>query len=154
MFVVIVGGGKVGSHLAKMLAESGNRVALIEVNEDRVELLAEEMEALGVTLIMGDGDEPGVLDEADVRSADAIIAATGHDEDNLVVTLLGKNEYHVPVTIGRINNPRNAWLFTDQFGVDVYVSNTTMIAELLDQCVNGAGCPVQPPLLAPAPRDE
>lgn len=135
MFVVIVGGGKVGSHLAKLLVERNARVTLIEVDDERCTLLADEMDALGVRLVNGDGDEPYVLDDADVRSADAVVAATGHDEDNLVVTLLGKFEYKVPVTIARINNPRNEWLFTDEFGVDMPVSSTTMMAELLDRCV-------------------
>ena len=70
----------------------------------------------------GDGDEPYVLEDADVAKADAIVAATGDDEDNLVVCLLGKYEYNVPLTIARINNPKNEWLFTEQFGVDVPVS--------------------------------
>lgn len=135
MFVVIVGGGKVGSHLAKMLVERGSQVTVIEEDEDRCNLIAEEMERLGVRLINGDGDEPYVLDDADMRGADAVVAATGHDEDNLVVTLLGKYEYKVPVTIARINNPRNEWLFTDEFGVDMPVSNTAVMAELLDRAV-------------------
>jgi trk system potassium uptake protein len=135
MFAVIVGAGKVGSHLAKLLAEQGSKITLIEEDEKRFKLLAPEMEAAGVTLVHGDGDEPSVLEKADVRSADAIIAATGHDEDNLCVTLLGKSEYKVPLTIGRINNPRNEWLFTDEFGVDMPVSSTTMIADLLKGCL-------------------
>jgi trk system potassium uptake protein TrkA len=135
MYVVIVGGGKVGSHLAKMLAQQGTKVSLIEISEQRCALLADEMKALGVNLICGDGDEPNVLDDADTRSAAALVAATGHDEDNLVVTMLGKQEYKVPVTIGRINNPSNEWLFTDEFGVDMPVSNTSMMADLLDRCV-------------------
>lgn len=139
MYIVIVGGGKVGSHLAKMVVERGDRAAVIEVSEERCAMLEEEMASLGVTLICGDGDEPYVLDEADVRSADAVVAATGHDEDNLVVTLLGKYEYKVPVTIARINNPRNEWLFTDEFGVDMPVSNTAMMADLLERCVEKAG---------------
>jgi len=84
-----------------------------------------------VTVVCGDGDEPYVLDEANARSADAIVAATGHDEDNLVVCLLGKLEYNAPLTIARINNPANAWLFTERFGVDVPVSNTAIMAEVL-----------------------
>ena len=135
MYVVIVGGGKVGSHLAKILTERGNTVALIEVLEERCKLIEDEMKEIGVTLICGDGDEPSVLDEADVRSAAALVAATGHDEDNLVVTLLGKNEYRVPVTVGRINNPRNEWLFTDEFGVDIPVSSTATMADLLEKCL-------------------
>jgi trk system potassium uptake protein len=135
MYVVIVGGGKVGSYVAKQLAEGGHRVAIVEQDEERCELLAEEMQHLGVKVVCGDGDEPYVLDGADVRAADAIVAATGHDEDNLVVTLLGRQEYKVPATIARINNPRNEWLFTEEFGVDMPVSSTKMIAELLDRCV-------------------
>ncbi len=135
MFTVIVGGGKVGSHLAIHLAKQGNRVALIEKDEQHCKLLSEEMSARGVNLICGDGDEPSVLDDAGVRSADAIVAATGHDEDNLVVTLLGKKEYNVPLTIARVNNPRNEWLFTDRFGVDMPVSSTEIIVNLLEQGV-------------------
>lgn len=138
MFVVIVGGGKVGSHLAKLLAARGGRVTLIEVNPERCALLSEEMDAAGVRLICGDGDEPSVLDDADARSAGIIVAATGHDEDNLVVTLLGKNEYKVPITLARVNNPQNEWLFTDEFGVDVPVCSTTVMVELLKQRVSQA----------------
>jgi trk system potassium uptake protein len=72
-----------------------------------------------------------VLDEANARSADALVAATGHDEDNLVVCLLGKAEYESRLTIARINNADNAWLFTERFGVDVPVSNTAIMAEVL-----------------------
>ncbi|MBA4370278.1 MAG: hypothetical protein C0418_01715 [Coriobacteriaceae bacterium] len=140
MHVVIVGGGKVGSHLAKVLAGQGTDVALIEENEQRCELLAEEMKAAKVRLICGDGDEPYVLDEADVRGANAVVAVTGHDEDNLVVTLLGKREYGVPMTIARINNPANAWLFTETFGVDRSVSNTSMIVDMLDSCIERGEC--------------
>ena len=140
MYTVIVGGGKVGSHLAKMLAEQGHRVSLIEVLPARVDVLRDEMAAAGVNLVCGDGDEPSALEDVDVRTADALVAATGHDEDNLVVTLLGKNEYRVPFTIARINNPRNEWLFTEEFGVDMPVSNTQMMAELLDKCVMKGLC--------------
>ena len=63
----------------------------------------------------------------------AVIAATGHDEDNLVVCLLGKYEYKVPLTLARINNPKNEWLFTERFGVDVPVSQTSMISKLVQE---------------------
>ncbi len=72
-----------------------------------------------------------MLEDANARSADAIVAATGDDEDNLVVCLLGKYEYKVPLTIARINNAENEWLFTERFGVDVPVSNTAIMAEVL-----------------------
>lgn len=129
MFVLIVGGGKVGSHLAKTLAAEGHQVTIVEVDSDRCAVLEDLMD--GVRIICGDGDEPYVLDEADARNADALVAATGHDEDNLVVALLGKMEYDSPLTVGRINNPANAWLFTERFGVDVPVSNTAIMADVL-----------------------
>jgi trk system potassium uptake protein TrkA len=129
MQVLIVGGGKVGSHLAKTLAANGDSVTIVEVSEARCARLEELLE--NVTIICGDGDEPYVLDEANARSADALVAATGHDEDNLVVCLLGKAEYSAPLTIARINNAENAWLFTERFGVDVPVSNTAIMAEVL-----------------------
>jgi trk system potassium uptake protein TrkA len=129
MQVLIVGGGKVGSHLAKTLAANGDAVTIVEVNEARCARLGELLE--NVTIICGDGDEPYVLDEANARGADALVAATGHDEDNLVVCLLGKAEYESPLTIARINNADNAWLFTERFGVDVPVSNTAIMAEVL-----------------------
>jgi trk system potassium uptake protein TrkA len=129
MFVVVVGGGKVGSHLSKTLAGDGHKVTLVEEDVDRCEALAERLP--GVTIVCGDGDEPYILDEANVRNADAVVAATGHDEDNLVVCLLGKIEYDVPLTVARINNPANDWLFGDAFGVDVKVSNTEIMTEVL-----------------------
>lgn len=129
MFALIVGGGKVGSHLAKTLAGEGHKVTLVELSPERCDLLEDMVD--GVTVICGDGDEPYVLDDADARNADAIIAATGDDEDNLVVCLLGKMEYEAPLTIARINNPANAWLFTSRFGVDVPVSNTEIMTEVL-----------------------
>ncbi len=129
MQVLIVGGGKVGSHLAKTLSANGDTVTIVEVSEERCERLREILD--NVTIICGDGDEPYVLDEANARNADALVAATGHDEDNLVVCLLGKAEYSAPLTIARINNADNAWLFTERFGVDVPVSNTAIMAEVL-----------------------
>ena len=129
MNAVIVGGGKVGSHLASTLAKEGHNVSLVEVDPDRCEMLEGVME--GVKVVCGDGDEPYILEDADIRNADAVVAATGHDEDNLVVCLLSKLEYSIPMTIARINNPANAWLFTGRFGVDVPVSNTAIMADVL-----------------------
>jgi len=129
MNAVIIGGGKVGSNLAKTLSAAGDKITIVELDPEKCEALAEKLP--NVTVICGDGDEPYVLDEANVRNADALVAATGHDEDNLVVCLLGKFEYQAPLTIARINNQDNAWLFTERFGVDVPVSNTAIMAEVL-----------------------
>jgi trk system potassium uptake protein TrkA len=129
MYAVIVGGGKVGSSLANLLAEQGHTVTIVEFDRDKCALLTEPGSA--VTVQCGDGDEPDVLEAANVARADVLVAATGHDEDNLVVCLLGKHEYRVPLTMARVNNPKNEWLFTERFGVDVLISNTAIMAEVL-----------------------
>jgi trk system potassium uptake protein TrkA len=141
MFIVIVGGGKVGSHLGRTLGSAGHEVTLVEFRPEQCSRLEDELGGLvdNVRLLCGDGDEPYILEDANVSKADAIVAATGDDEDNLVVCLLGKFEYHVPLTIARINNPKNEWLFTEQFGVDVSVSNTSMIVSLLEEKVVAKG---------------
>lgn len=134
MYVVIVGGGKVGAHLAKLLGERGHSIALVEQFEDRCEYLRETLP--DVRVVCGDGDEPYVLDGADLRSAEAVVAATGHDEDNLVVCLLAKFEYEVPLAIARINNPANEWLFTERFGVDIPVSSTNVMFSVIESEVS------------------
>lgn len=133
MKVLIVGGGQVGSNLAGMLSAEGHQVTLIEVDRERCSRLEERVS--DVRVMCGDGDEPYLLEEADIRSAEVVIAATGDDEDNLVVCLLAKYEYGVRHTLARVNNPKNEWLFTDRFGVDAPVSQTSMIASLLRERV-------------------
>lgn len=137
MNALIVGGGLVGSELAHMLAEAGITMSVIEQSEERCDLIEPGLNELGVRVFCGDGDEPAILEEAEIASADVVVAATGDDEDNLVVCLLAKNEYAVGLTLARVNNPKNAWLFTEAFGVDVPISQTTMIAELLRKQVPG-----------------
>lgn len=129
MFAVIVGGGKLGSNLASLLVEAGHRVTVVEQDHERVMTL----EALdgGYSIVHGDGCEPVILESAHISRADVVAAVTGDDEDNLVVCLLGRREYDVDMTVARVNDPRNEWLFDRRFGVDVPVSNTAMIAKLL-----------------------
>lgn len=131
MYVVIVGGGKVGSYLARMLKESGYEITLIEERKEQVAKILEDQPDLNV--VRGDGCEPFVLDEARILKADAVVAVTGHDEDNIVVCMLARHEYEVPHTIARINNPKNEWLFRESFGVDIALSNTHMIAKILQE---------------------
>lgn len=131
MYVVIVGGGKVGSYLARMLKESGYQITLVEERKEQVAKILEDQPDLNV--VRGDGCEPDILDEARMLKADAVVAVTGHDEDNIVVCMLAKHEYEVPSTIARINNPKNEWLFRESFGVDIALSNTHMIAKILQE---------------------
>lgn len=129
MRILIVGGGRTGSALAAMLLDENHQVTVVELREELLARLRQEVP--GAQLVLGDGCEPSVLEQAGVRRADVVAAVTGHDEDNLVVCMLAKQEFAVRRTIGRVNNPRNEWLFTLDMGVDERVSQAHIIASLL-----------------------
>ena len=133
MRVVITGAGAVGRHLAADLNERGHTVSLIEQDPAVIEK-AEEW-ASGVDLILGDGCEPWVLEKADLRTADVVVAATGDDEDNLVTSLLAKQEFGVPRVLARVNHPKNEWLFNEQWGVDAGVSPPHILTSMVEEAV-------------------
>jgi trk system potassium uptake protein TrkA len=127
--VLIVGGGKVGMELASLLLASGHRVRLVEARREKVARLERNLPADAI--IHGSGTEPRVLETAGVRQTDVVAAVTGADETNLVVTSLARSEFGVPRTIARVNDPRNAWMFTKEMGVDVAVNQADLIAHLI-----------------------
>jgi trk/ktr system potassium uptake protein len=131
--VVIAGGGSVGSAIALDLLDRHHEVTVIE----QMSATAEKCKSFlhGVNVIFGDACEYTCLARADLRTADVVIAATGDDEDNLVVSWLSKQEFGVPRVIARINNSRNEWLFNDSWGVDVSVSTPALITSLVDEAV-------------------
>ena len=133
MKVVVAGGGAVGRHLAADLQERGHDITLIDQNP----AVAAKIDATapGVEVVMGDACELWVLEKARVREADALVAATGDDEDNLVMSLLSKQEFGVPRVLARVNHPRNEWLFTDQWGVDDAVSPPHILTSLVEEAV-------------------
>jgi trk system potassium uptake protein TrkA len=131
--VVIAGAGAVGRHLAADLAERGHKVMLIEQNPSVIEKAEEWAE--GVDLLLGDACEPWVLEKADLRTADVVVAATGDDEDNLVTSLLAKQEFGVPRVLARVNHPRNEWLFNEQWGVDASVSPPHILTSMVEEAV-------------------
>src|SRR5688572_21934798 len=133
MKVVVTGGGAVGRHLAVDLVERGHDVTLVEQDRDVVENL--RMVAPGVALVAGDACEPWVLEAADLSSAEVVVAATGDDEDNLVTSLLSKQEFAVPRVLARVNHPRNEWLFTEQWGVDAAVSPPHILTAMVEEAV-------------------
>jgi len=128
MFVIIVGGGNTGSQLAKFLLKAGHSVCVIEERPAVLEKLASEIAQ--ETIIKGDGSSPVVLEKAGIQRAQVLVAVTGSDETNLVVTSLGRFEFNVPRVIGRINNSKNAWLFTPEMGVDVSLNQAEILARL------------------------
>lgn len=128
MFVVIVGGGNTGSQLAKFLLEAGHTVRVIEERPAVLEKLASEIPA--ETILSGDGSSPAILEKAGIQTAKVLVAVTGSDETNLVVTSLGRFEFNVSRVIARINNSKNAWLFTPEMGVDVALNQAEILARL------------------------
>jgi trk system potassium uptake protein TrkA len=133
MRVVITGAGAVGRHLAADLGQRGHQVTLIE--QDPATVRKAEGWAPGVELLLGDGCEPWVLKKANVASADVVVAATGDDEDNLVTSLLSKQEFAVPRVLARVNHPRNEWMFNEQWGVDAAVSPPHILTALVEEAV-------------------
>lgn len=131
MFVLVIGGGKIGANLAEMLVAEKHEVTVIEQDPARVAALTRTEPAYRI--VEGDGCEPVILELAHISRADAVAAVTGDDEDNLVVCLLGRREYGRALTVARVNDPRNEWLFDARFGVDVAISNTRMISKLLTE---------------------
>jgi trk system potassium uptake protein TrkA len=129
MFVILVGGGKTGSHLAAQLLAGGHQVRILEHRPEVFEKLREELPAESIHL--GDGSSPAELEAAGIRQAGVLAAVTGADETNLVVTSLGRHEFGVPRIIGRVNNPKNAWMFTPEMGVDVAINQADLMASLI-----------------------
>jgi trk system potassium uptake protein TrkA len=129
MYVIVVGGGKVGYYLTKTLVNEGYEVLLVEKNAKKVAIYAERF---GAVVLEGDGAEFSTLEKAGCARADVVIAVTGDDEDNLVICQTAKMRFDVPRTIARVNNPKNEELFK-RLGIDVTVSSTNVILSVIEQ---------------------
>jgi trk system potassium uptake protein TrkA len=132
MQVTIAGAGKVGRAIARELISGGHQVLLI----DREPAKARPDVVPGAEVLLGDTCEIAVLDEADLPSCQVLIAATGDDKVNLVVSLLAKTEYGVPRVVARVNHPKNEWMFDEAWGVDVAVSTPRMLSALVEEAVS------------------
>jgi trk system potassium uptake protein TrkA len=133
MRIIIAGAGAVGRHLASDLKGRGHEVLLIE--QDAATLREAREWAPDVEYLLGDACEPWVLEKANMKTADVVVTTTGDDEDNLVTSLLAKQEYAVPRVLARVNHPRNEWLFTEQWGVDDAVSVPHLLTGLVEEAV-------------------
>ncbi|MCE5191277.1 MAG: NAD-binding protein [Actinomycetia bacterium] len=130
MYVVINGGGKVASYLARTLLERGHAVALIEKREQVVEKLAAELPG-NPLIIQGDGCDVTYQEDAGVSRADVFVAATGDDDDNLVSCQLAKTAFGVPRAVSRVNNPKNERIF-NALGLEA-ISSTTIISRMIEE---------------------
>jgi trk system potassium uptake protein TrkA len=129
MNVIVVGGGRVGGYLASLLLSAGHKVKVIE--ERPGEYRHERRDLPQGVLVTGNGTDPVVLEAAGIRHANVVAAVTGADETNLVVIGLARFEFNVPRTIARVKDPRNAWMFTPEMGVDVALNQTDLLAHLV-----------------------
>ena len=131
MRVVIAGAGKVGRSIATELLTHDHPVLLIDSDPSNFRTTL-----AGATWLEADACEISSLDGARLQDSDVVIAATGDDKVNLVVSLLAKTEYGVPRVVARVNHPKNEWLFTEAWGVDVAVSTPRLLSALVEEAVS------------------
>jgi len=136
MKVVIAGGGSVGRFTAEQLGAAGHGITIIENDRVVTREYGSVVVSSGIRWLLGDACDVAVLADAGVAEADVVAAVTGDDEDNLVVSLLAKQEFGVPRIIARVNNPKNYWMFNEMWGVDVSVSTPHLITSLVQEAVN------------------
>jgi trk system potassium uptake protein len=133
--IVIIGAGKVGTFIAADLIENGHDVAVVERDAHQVERRRSTEGLEPVEWVVADACEVSELARADLDRADVVLAVTGDDEDNLVTSLLAKQEFGVPRVIARVNHPANEWMFTDMWGVDIAVSAPHLLSALVEEAV-------------------
>jgi trk system potassium uptake protein TrkA len=132
MKIAIAGAGKVGRSIAQELLGRGHNVLLIDRDPNAVRPGSVD----GADFLIADACEISSLDHAKLSECQVVVAATGDDKVNLVVSLLAKTEYGVPRVIARVNHPKNEWMFDDSWGVDVAVSTPRMLVALVDEAVS------------------
>lgn len=129
MNIIIVGGGQIGAYVAEILLKEGNDIKIIDNRESVMKHLQKKF--LPEHFVFADGSSPKVLIESGISKADILVAVTGQDEINLVVSMLAKFEFGVPRVIVRINNPQNKWLFTADMGVDDVVNQAEALSAII-----------------------
>ena len=132
MRVTIAGAGSVGRSVARELIDNGHEVLLI----DRDPSAIKKESVSKAEWLLTDACEVTSLEEAGLHECQVVIAATGDDKVNLVVSLLAKTEYGVPRTVARVNNPKNEWMFDEAWGVDVAVSMPRLMTALVEEAVS------------------
>jgi trk system potassium uptake protein TrkA len=131
MRVVIAGAGSVGRSIARELLLNGHQVLLVDKDPAAIRVRS----VPDAEWLMADACEISALAQAGLASCDVVVAATGDDKANLVVSLLAKTEYGVPRTVARVNNPKNEWMFDEAWGVDVAVSTPRLMTALVEEAV-------------------
>ena len=131
MFVLIAGGGRTGARLANLLINQNYKVRMIENRRNLLGLLHQELPT--EVIYEGNPVDPNILEAAGIREVHAVAAVTSDDSTNLAICFLGKTMFEVPRTIARVNNPNNAWLFNENFHVDVALNSADVLAHLIEE---------------------
>lgn len=132
MYIIIVGGGKIGFFLAKRLLKDNHAIVIVEKNAEAAGAIAREFKG---TVICGDGCEPAVLEQAGIARADVVAAVTGADEDNFIICQIAKDQFKVNRTVGRVNDPDNERAF-NELGIDVPIGATMILAKIIEEEVS------------------
>jgi trk system potassium uptake protein len=129
MNVIIIGGGQAGSHIGHLLQNNHINIKIIENREFLVEKLKQDF--VEDIVILGSGTDPTTLEVAGIGAADVVVAVTGSDEVNLVASTIAKFEFGISRVVARVNNPRNAWLYNREMGVDVSINQSELLAHIV-----------------------
>ncbi|MGM0602890.1 MAG: potassium channel family protein [Bacillota bacterium] len=129
MFIIIVGGGKLGRYLCRDLVKKDHQIVVVEQDEEKANLISKQY---GVEVINGDGSEKDVLEKAGAEEADLLLAATRDDQDNMVICQLAERQFDIKRTLTTVNTPGNEKLF-NWLGVNVAISSASILTALVDQ---------------------
>ena len=136
MKVIIAGGGSVGRFTAREMVAAGHTVTIIDNDRATLREYQSRSESNGIEWHFGDACDYAVLESVGIGGADVVASVTGDDEDNLVVSLLAKQEFGVPRVVARVNNPKNYWMFNEMWGVDIAVSTPHLITSLVQEATS------------------
>jgi trk system potassium uptake protein TrkA len=131
MYVVIAGGGRTGAQLARLLLKENHEVHMVEERRDILARIHHELPS--ECIHEGNPLESAVLEQAGIQTANVVAACTTSDDTNLILCHMARVRYNVPRTIARVNNPKNAWLFENKFGVDVAVNQAEILSRLIEE---------------------
>lgn len=134
MHIIVAGGGTVGQRVAQALHAAGNTVVLIEASARR----AEQLTARGLQVITGSACVPGRLEAAGALHADVLVACTGLDEDNLIITMLGRRRFEIPRIVAAVRDDANRWLFGADWGVDAAISAASALVAFIEEATGSA----------------
>ena len=136
MKVIIAGGGSVGRFTAREMVAAGHTVTIVDNDRATLREYQSRAESNGIEWHFGDACDYAVLESVGIGGADVVASVTGDDEDNLVVSLLAKQEFGVPRVVARVNNPKNYWMFNEMWGVDISVSTPHLITSLVQEATS------------------